>query len=47
VIDLDIDDKKYNEVIKQPGFYKNKLPPIFKEKEKELIRFYKDMLSNL
>lgn len=47
VIELDKDDKKYNKFLKTPWFYENKIPKSIKEKEKELIEFYKMVLKGL
>jgi hypothetical protein len=41
IIELDKNDEKYNEFLKEPWFKDNKIPKIFKDKEKELINFYK------
>jgi len=46
IIELDKNDKKYEEFLKQPWFKDNKVPKIYKEKEKELINFYKKVLSD-
>jgi hypothetical protein len=45
VIELDNDDKKYQEFLKQPWFKQNKIPETIKSKEKELIDFYKKVFD--
>jgi hypothetical protein len=45
IIELDKNDKKYIEMMNVPWFKDNKIPQIFKEKEKELIKFYKKILE--
>lgn len=46
IIELDKDDKKYLEFLKQPWFKENKIPDTIKNKEKVLIKFYKKILNN-
>ncbi|MFH1521952.1 MAG: glycosyltransferase family 10 [archaeon] len=43
IIELDNDEEKYGEILKEPWFVDNKIPKIFKKKEKELIKFYKNI----
>lgn len=45
IIELDKNDKEYLKVLNEPCFKENKVPKIFKEKEKELIKFYKKILK--
>ena len=45
IIELDKDDQKYQQMLKEPWFVNNKIPTIFKEKEKELIKFYQEILT--
>lgn len=45
IMELDKNDKKYKEFLKEPWFKDNKIPKIFGEKEKELIEFYKKVFS--
>ncbi|GAI04719.1 unnamed protein product, partial [marine sediment metagenome] len=47
IIELDQDDEKYKQFLKRPFFYKNKVPKEFKEKEEELIKFYKNIFSGI
>jgi hypothetical protein len=44
VIELDNDDTKYNKMLREPWFKGNKIPKIIKEKEKDLIKFYKKII---
>ncbi len=46
IIELDKDDEKYLKIINEPWFKDNKVPKIFKEKEKELIKFYRKILKS-
>lgn len=41
VIELDQNDQLYEKMLKEPWFKDNKIPKIIKDKEKELIKFYK------
>ncbi len=47
IIELDNDKKKYRKFLKQPWFKDNKIPKKIKNKEKELIKFYKKILREL
>lgn len=47
IIELDNDDEKYREFLKRPWYHNNKLPGMFKEKEKELVKFYEDMFDDI
>ncbi len=47
IIELDQDDKKYINFLKRPWFYNNKIPKEFKEKERELVKFYKKIFEKL
>ncbi len=40
IIELDSDDKRYESFLREPWFKDNKIPKIFRDKEKELIQFY-------
>ncbi|HIG94570.1 MAG TPA: hypothetical protein HA283_06190 [Nanoarchaeota archaeon] len=46
IIELDQDDEKYLKMANEPWFVDNKIPKIFKEKEMELIKFYKKILES-
>ncbi len=46
VIELDQDDEKYEKFLKQPWLKENKIPEIIKNKEKELIKFYKKIFDS-
>lgn len=46
VIELDQDDKKYEEFLKEPWFRNNKIPKVIKDKEKDLIKFYKKVFDS-
>lgn len=45
IIQLDKDSLKYKMFMKQPWFLENKVPQIIKNKEKELIEFYRRILE--
>jgi hypothetical protein len=47
IIELDKYDNKYKEFIRLPWFKENKIPKRIKNKEKELIEFYKRILGDL
>ena len=45
IIELDNDDDKYIKMLNEPCFKDNKIPQIIEEKEEELIKFYKKILT--